>query len=64
MTDLHYPIIVEEVGNGVGFIVQVPDLPGCTSQGDTREEAIENAHHAIAAWIEKAGQKGWTIPAV
>ena len=25
-----------------GFVVTVPALPGCVSQGDTREEGIEN----------------------
>jgi len=29
-----------------------PELPGCASAGDTEEEAIRNAHEALALWFE------------
>jgi len=36
-----------------GFIVaSVPALPGCHSQGQTREEAIANIKEAIVGWLE------------
>jgi predicted RNase H-like HicB family nuclease len=35
-----------------GWAVSCPALPGCHSQGDTREEAIENIRIAIRAWLE------------
>ena len=35
-----------------GFWVEVPSLPGCFSQGETREEALENIKEAIALYIE------------
>ncbi len=35
-----------------GYHVWCPDLPGCASQGDTREEAIENIQDAIRAYLE------------
>jgi predicted RNase H-like HicB family nuclease len=35
-----------------GFAVWVPALPGCASQGDTEEEAIENIRDAILGHLE------------
>jgi predicted RNase H-like HicB family nuclease len=35
-----------------GFAVNVPGLPGCWSQGETEEEAMENIKDAIEAYLE------------
>jgi predicted RNase H-like HicB family nuclease len=35
-----------------GFAVWCPELPGCASQGNTREEAIENIREAIHDYLE------------
>ena len=35
-----------------GFIAEVPELPGCLSQGDSREAALENIKDAIHGWIK------------
>jgi predicted RNase H-like HicB family nuclease len=35
------------------FVVEVPSLPGCISQGKTREEALANIEEAIALYIEE-----------
>ena len=35
-----------------GYTVVVPALPGCLSEGETREEAIENIKEAIALYLE------------
>ena len=34
-----------------GWAVWCDDLPGCCSQGDTREKAIANIREAIADWL-------------
>jgi predicted RNase H-like HicB family nuclease len=44
-------LIAEDEG---GYSVVVPDLPGCVSQGDTREEALENIKEAIQLYFEVA----------
>ena len=33
------------------FLVTFPSLPGCVTQGNTFEEARENAHEALDAWL-------------
>jgi predicted RNase H-like HicB family nuclease len=35
-----------------GVVAHVPALPGCWSQGSSRDEAVENAKEAIEAWLE------------
>jgi len=40
----------------------VPSLPGCISQGKTRDEAITNIEEAIALYIEVLSDRGETIP--
>lgn len=36
---------------GGGWLITWPELPGCMSDGETPEEAIENGRDAFAAWI-------------
>ena len=43
-------------------MAECPSLPGCVSQGDTREEAIENIKEAIAAYIEALELDGLAVP--
>lgn len=49
-------------GDGGGFLAIVPSLPGCMSDGETREEALENVQDAIKCWIETAKELGRNIP--
>lgn len=44
------------------FVVTCPTLPGCVSQGDTRDEAIRNIGEAIEAYIESLQKHGDPIP--
>jgi predicted RNase H-like HicB family nuclease len=37
---------------GEGWSVSCLDLPGCHSQGETREEALQNIREAIGLWLE------------
>lgn len=49
-------VILEQGENG-WIVAHVPALPGCVSQGKTREEAISNVTEAIEGWIEVANDK-------
>jgi len=56
-----YKVIFEPAEEG-GYTVYVPSLPGCISEGDTYEEALENVKEAIKEWIEVSEQFGDEIP--
>ncbi len=45
------------------YIVECPSLPGCLSQGRSKEEAILNIKEAIAAYTETLIDQGLPIPA-
>ncbi|HKS84338.1 MAG TPA: type II toxin-antitoxin system HicB family antitoxin [Pseudolabrys sp.] len=64
MNVLDYPIQVERLSEeeGGGFAAYAIDLPGCMSDGDTQEAAIENVRDAISEWIEQATAMGRKIP--
>ena len=47
---------------GGGFSVTVPALPGCVSQGETREEALAMIREAIEVYIESLVAHGDPIP--
>ncbi len=46
-----YQAVFQEETEG-GFSVWVPDLPGCASQGETLEEALQNIKQAIELYLE------------
>ena len=45
------------------WVAECPSLPGCLSQGETREEAIGNIREAIALYIEVLEEDGLPVPA-
>jgi antitoxin HicB len=56
-----YRILLTPEDEG-GFSVSVPALPGCFTEGETVEEAIEMAKEAISAYIESLEEDGEPIP--
>jgi predicted RNase H-like HicB family nuclease len=40
------------------WIVECPSIPGCVSQGETRDEALENLKEAISLCLEVREEKG------
>ena len=48
---MKFNVVVEPAEEG-GFIVSVPALDGCYTQGETIEETLENAKEAIACYLE------------
>lgn len=57
-----YTVILEPDNEGRGYTVLVPVLPGCVTQGRTREEALSRATEAIAAYIESLEADGEPVP--
>jgi predicted RNase H-like HicB family nuclease len=58
---LSYKVILEPSKDG-GYSVYVPSLPGCVSEGDSYQEALENIREAIRGWLEVAQDSGDDIP--
>ncbi len=44
-------VVLEQDEDGF-WVVEVPAMPGCLSQGSTREEALTNIREAIEGWLE------------
>lgn len=59
-----YQIVVlpraEEQGGG--YMVTVPQLPGCVTDGRSREEAIKYVEYAIESWILLRRDLGYGVP--
>jgi predicted RNase H-like HicB family nuclease len=49
--DMKLRVVLEPSEEG-GYTVLVPSLPGCISEGDTKEEALQNIREAIALYLE------------
>ncbi|MCL5667522.1 MAG: type II toxin-antitoxin system HicB family antitoxin [Candidatus Thermoplasmatota archaeon] len=58
---MKYTVILEPGEDGY-IIVNVPALPGCITQGKTREEALKNAREAIELYIEVLKEDNEPIP--
>ena len=54
-------IILYQDEDGV-WIAECPSLPGCGSDGTTRDEAITNIKEAIELWVEDAEERGEPMP--
>ena len=57
-----FKVLLEWNEEGGGYTVTVPALPGCITEGDTREEALENAKEAIECMLEGMQLDGEPIP--
>jgi predicted RNase H-like HicB family nuclease len=54
---MKFNVTVDRDEDGV-WIVECPAIPGCVSQGKTKEEALENIKEAIALCLEVRAEKG------
>jgi predicted RNase H-like HicB family nuclease len=55
-------VVVLEAGEDGYIVAECPALPGCVSQGRTRQEAIANIREAIQGIIEVRRKRGLPIP--
>ncbi len=48
---MRFKVVFEKSDEG-GYTIYVPSLPGCISEGDTKEEALKNIQEAIELYLE------------
>lgn len=58
---MKYRVLLQEDEDGA-WVAEVPSLPGCVSQGRTREEAVANVREAMAAYLESLEEHGDPVP--
>ncbi len=58
---MRYTVILEREDDG-GYVVSVPALPGCVSQGDNRGEALGNIREAIRLYLDDCVGAGEPVP--
>jgi predicted RNase H-like HicB family nuclease len=56
------PVILTPGEDGY-FVAECPVIPGCISQGRTRDEALQNIREAIELCLENRADEGWELPA-
>jgi predicted RNase H-like HicB family nuclease len=61
-TDVRYEIILYWSRSDQAIIAEVPELPGCVTDGATYQEALANVEVVIQEWIETARELGRTVP--
>ncbi|MEG4283121.1 type II toxin-antitoxin system HicB family antitoxin [Microcoleus sp. A006_D1] len=59
---IKYELIIYWSEVDQAFIVEVPELSGCAADGETYQEAVQNAEVVIQEWIETAQELGRAIP--
>ena len=58
---MKYRVLIEQDEDGV-FVAEVPSLPGCISQGSTRQEALSGIREAMTLYLESLAAHGDPIP--
>jgi len=59
---IKYELIIYWSEVDQAFIVEVSELSGCAADGETYQEAVQNAEFVIQKWIETAQQLARVIP--
>jgi len=59
---LEYTVLFTPDEESGGFVVEVPSLPGCVTQGETVEEAKKNVKEAIELFLETLEERGLEAP--
>jgi predicted RNase H-like HicB family nuclease len=58
---VEYRVIIEKDEDGV-LVARVPDLPGCATEGKTKQELMKNVKEAIQAYLEDLKANGDPVP--
>jgi len=55
---MRFKVIITYDQDYQGYVVDVPELPGCMSQGKTIDDALKNIKDAIKGWLEVEKRHG------
>jgi antitoxin HicB len=59
---LTYPAKIRHLSEDKSYLVEFPDLPGCLTEGDTLEEAKQNAKEALTGYLSSIFERNLKIP--
>jgi predicted RNase H-like HicB family nuclease len=62
MSEILFETIVYWDAEDQMFVVEIPELPGCTAHGVTKQVALQNVEEAAQLWLETAREDGIEIP--
>jgi len=62
MNEFRYEIILYWSADDDAYIAEVPELPGCSADGETKKQALDNVEIVISEWVETAKLMGRSIP--
>ena len=57
---MKFNVTIDRDEDGI-WIVECPSVPGCVSQGETKDVALENIKEAIALCLEVRAEKGYPL---
>ncbi len=57
---MKFNVTIDRDEDGI-WIVECPSIPGCVSQGETKDIALENIKEAIALCLEVRAEKGYPL---
>ncbi len=57
---MRFVVTIERDEDGI-FVAECPSIPGCVSQGETREQAIVNVQDAIRQCLEVRAERGMPL---
>jgi predicted RNase H-like HicB family nuclease len=60
--DIRYEMILYWSQTDQAFLAEAPELPGCTEDGATYQDAVTNLELVIREWIETARELGRPVP--
>jgi len=58
---MKFRVVIQQDEDGM-FVAECPSLPGCVSQGKTREEVLDNIRDAITGYLESLKKHNEPIP--
>jgi predicted RNase H-like HicB family nuclease len=61
MATRDFPVVLVPGEDG-WIVAECPVIPGCISQGHTRDEALANIKEAIQLCLETQAEEGWNLP--